>query len=141
MIILDTDCLSLLNRDNILASSVLQQNLVRFSPDDLFTTIITFEEQMRGWLAFIAKAKTPEQQIYAYERLHRALEAYRNTTVLDFNENAAKVFQNLKSQKIRIGTMDLKIASIAIANEAILISRNLKDFEQVPDLTVQDWTR
>ncbi len=37
--------------------------------------------------------------------------------------------------------MDLKIASIAMANEAILVSRNLKDFEQVPDLTVKDWTR
>jgi tRNA(fMet)-specific endonuclease VapC len=36
--------------------------------------------------------------------------------------------------------MDLKIASIAIANEAILVSRNLKDFEKVSDLTVQDWT-
>lgn len=141
MIILDTDCLSLLNRENILQSSKLRQNLERFSPDELFTTIITFEEQMRGWLAFIAKAKTPEQQIHAYEKLHQALEAYRNTTVLDFDATAARVFQDLKSQKIRIGTMDLKIASIAIANKAILVSRNLRDFEQVPNLSVQDWTR
>lgn len=141
MIILDTDCLSLLNRERILESSVLRKNLERFPPDELFTTIITFEEQMRGWLAFIAKAKTPEQQIYAYERLHQALEAYRNTTVLDFDENAAKVFQQLKSQKIRVGSMDLKVASIAISRKAILVSRNLKDFQQVPDLTVQDWTR
>ena len=93
------------------------------------------------WLAFIAKAKTPEQQIYAYERLHLALEAYRNTTVLDFDENAAKVFQDLKSQKIRIGIMDLKISSIAISRKAILVSRNLRDFEQVPNLVVKDWTR
>ena len=141
MIILDTDCLSLLNRENILESSVLQQNLERFSPEDLFTTIITFEEQMRGWLAFVARAKMLEQQIYAYEKLHRFLESYRNTTVLVFDENAAKVFQDLKSQKIRIGVMDLKIASIAISNNAILVSRNLKDFEQVPGLSVQDWTR
>ena len=141
MIILDTDCLSLLNRERILESSKLRQKLEQFPPDEIHTTIITFEEQMRGWLAFIARVKTPEQQIYAYQKLHQALEAYRNTTVLDFDENAAKVFQNLKSNKIRIGTMDLKIASIAIANKAILVSRNLKDFEQVPNLTVQDWTR
>ena len=37
--------------------------------------------------------------------------------------------------------MDLKIASIAMANEAILVSGNIKDFERVPDLTVQDWTK
>lgn len=141
MIILDTDCLSLLNRERMLESSKLRQKLEQFAPDELFTTIITFEEQMRGWMAFLAKAKTIEQQIYAYERLHRSLEAYRNTTVLDFDENAAKVFQDLKSQKIRIGVMDLKIASIAISRKAILISRNLKDFEEVPNLVVKDWTR
>ncbi|MGI8544291.1 MAG: type II toxin-antitoxin system VapC family toxin [Aridibacter sp.] len=141
MIILDTDCLSLLNRESILESSKLRQKLEQFPADELFTTIITFEEQMRGWLAFVAKAKTMDQQIFAYERLHQFLETYRNTDVLDFDEKSAEVFQQLKSNKIRIGTMDLKIASIAIANEAILVSRNLKDFEKVPDLTVQNWAR
>ena len=140
MIILDTDCFSLLTRERILESSKLRQKLEQMPPDKIFTTIITFEEQMRGWLSFLAKAKTLDQQIFSYQRLHQFLENYRKATVLDFDENAAKVFQNLKSQKIRIGTMDLKIASIAIANKAILVSRNIKDFDQVLDLTVQDWT-
>ena len=96
---------------------------------------------MRGWLAFIAKSKTIEQRVYAYKKLHPFLESYRNTLVLDFDEAAAEVFQKLKSQKIRIGTMDLKIAAIAFSRNAILISRNLADFEQVPDLVVEDWTR
>jgi tRNA(fMet)-specific endonuclease VapC len=65
---------------------------------------------------------------------------FRFFGVLDFDEKSAKVFQQLKAQKIRVGTMDLKIASIAIANEAILISRNLKDFDKIPNLSVQDWT-
>ncbi len=99
MIILDTDCLSLLNREKILESSTLRRRLDSFPPDEIFTTIISFEEQMRGWLAVIAKAKTPEQQIFGYERLHISLEAYRNTTVLDYDENAAKIHQDLKSQK------------------------------------------
>lgn len=141
MIILDTDCLSLLDRERLLESSTLRQKLESFPQDELFTTIISFEEQMRGWLALIAKAKKIERQIFAYERLHRSLETYRTTNVLDFDEKSAEVFKQLKSHKIRIGTMDLKIASIAIANEAILVSRNLKDFEKVPDLTVQDWAK
>jgi tRNA(fMet)-specific endonuclease VapC len=141
MIILDTDCLSLIDREKFLESSILRQNLDKFSPDELFTTIITFEENMRGWLAFVAKSKTVEQPIYAYQKLHRFLESYRNTSVLDFDEKAGEVFQNLKSNKIRVGTMDLKIASIAIANDAILVSRNLADFEQIPNLQVEDWTK
>lgn len=141
MIILDTDCLSLIDREKILQSSKLRQNLERFSPDEIFTTIITFEENMRGWLSYIAKSKNPEQQIYAYQKLHRFPESYRNTQVLDFNEKSSAIYQNLKSQRIRVGTMDLKIASISIANDAILISRNLSDFEQIPNLSVKDWTR
>lgn len=141
MIILDTDCLSLLNRERLLEASKLRQKLDQFSPDEIFTTIITFEEHMRGWLSFVAKAKTPEQQVYAYQKLHRFLESYRNTAVLEFDQNSAEIYKNLKSQKIRIGSMDLKIASIAISRKAILVSRNLKDYEQVPNLVVNDWTR
>ncbi len=140
MIILDTDSLSLLDRERLLESSMLRKNLEKFPPDEIFTTIITFEEQMRGWLSFIAKSKNLEQQIYAYQKLHRFLESYRNTSVLDFDEKAAAELEKLKSQKIRVGAMDLKIAAIAIANNAILVSRNSSDFEQIPDLTVKDWT-
>lgn len=141
MIILDTDSLSLLDRENIVESSALRNNLERFAPEEIFTTIISFEENMRGWLAYIAKSRTLEQQIYAYEKLHRFLESYRNTQVLDFDEKAAAVFREFKAQKIRVGTMDLKIAAIAVSNNAILVSRNLSDFLQFPNLTVQDWTK
>jgi tRNA(fMet)-specific endonuclease VapC len=37
--------------------------------------------------------------------------------------------------------MDLKIAAISITNDAILISRNLADFERIPNLAVKDWTK
>ena len=136
MIILDTDCLSVFDREKYLEFLVLRKKLNEFPPDEIFTTIITFEEQMRGWLAYLSRCKNIEQQIFAYERLNKFLDNFREIAVLDFEEKAAKVFQNLKSNKIRIGTMDLKIASIAIANKAILVSRNLKDFQRVPDLTV-----
>jgi tRNA(fMet)-specific endonuclease VapC len=42
---------------------------------------------------------------------------------------------------IRIGTQDLKIASIALANRATLLTRNYRDFVQVPDLIIDDWTK
>jgi hypothetical protein len=48
MIILDTDCLSLLDRESILEASKLIRKLESLSPDEIFTTIITFEENMRG---------------------------------------------------------------------------------------------
>ena len=141
MIILDTDCLSLLERQTGTAYLRLQSKLDEFPSDEITTTIITFEEQMRGWMALIAKSKTIDQQIFAYQKLYRTLESYRNALVLEFDQKSAEILKELKSNKIRIGTMDLKIASIAISRNAILVSRNLKDFEAVPNLTVKDWTR
>jgi tRNA(fMet)-specific endonuclease VapC len=141
MIILDTDCLSLFDREKYLESSILRKRLNEFPPDEIFTTIITFEEQMRGWLTYLSKCKNIEQQIFAYERLSKFLDNFREIAVLEFDQNAPEIYKNLKSSKIRVGAMDLKIASIAISRKAILISRNLKDFEQVPNLVVKDWTR
>ena len=138
MVILDTDCMSLLERDNA-ASSVLRRRLA--TATDVATTIVNFEEQMRGWLAYVAKSREMEQQIAAYAQLYRFLENYRTITVLPFEDVAAAELRNLQARKIRIGTMDLKIAAIAIAHEALLISRNLADFEQVPQLRVADWTQ
>jgi len=96
---------------------------------------------MRGWLTFLARFRNVEEQVFAYQRLHQFLDNFRKINVIQFDEKAVAVFRELKSQKIRVGTMDLKIASIAIANNAILVSRNLADFEQIPDLTINDWTR
>ncbi len=58
MIILDTDCRSLLERERLVESSKLRRKLEGFSADEIFTTIITYEEQMRGWMIFLAKSKT-----------------------------------------------------------------------------------
>lgn len=61
MIILDTDCISLLERKSGAGFSRLSAKLAGFLPDEIATTIITFEEQMRGWTAFIAKANSIEK--------------------------------------------------------------------------------
>ncbi len=141
MIILDTDCLSLLERQTGEAYFRLQANLDRFSPDEIVTTIITYEEQMRGWMSYLAKMRSIDEQVFAYETLKQYFDYFKTLTIIEFDQTAAEIYKNLKSNKIRIGSMDLKIASIAISRKAILVSRNLKDFEAVPNLVVNDWTR
>jgi tRNA(fMet)-specific endonuclease VapC len=56
-----------------------------------------------------------------------------------FDEHAAKRFGDFRRQRIRIGTQDLKIASIALEHNAMLLSANISDFQQVPSLRVKDW--
>lgn len=141
MIILDTDCLSLLERQTGTAYRRLQSKLDEFPADEITTTIITFEEQMRGWMSYLARMRSIDEQVLAYETLKQYFDYFKTLTVVDFDNHAAKIYKKLRSDKIRIGSMDQKIASIAISRKAILVSRNLKDFEGIPDLAVKDWTR
>lgn len=82
-----------------------------------------------------------DEQVIAYARLAKLLREYAKLKVLDFDLPAAAVFAGLRKAKIRIGSMDLKIAAIALANGTILVTRNKTDFEKVPDLKIEDWTR
>lgn len=140
MVILDSDHLSLLERENPLVAQIIANNLRRVSPLEVCTTIVNFEEQMRGWLAVLAKCKNIELEVEAYARLQNFLKRYAGMNVLDFDSKAAKHFQYLKSLKLRVGTMDLKIAAIALAHDALLLTRNLRDFENIPNFKVEDWT-
>ena len=56
------------------------------------------------------------------------------------DDAAVAEFRRLKAAKIKIGTMDLRIASIVLANDATLITMNLRDYERMPGLKVEDWT-
>jgi tRNA(fMet)-specific endonuclease VapC len=47
------------------------------------------------------------------------------------------LLQNKKVKKI--GRADLLIAAFAMANRAVLVTRNLKDFRQVPGLRIENW--
>ena len=81
------------------------------------------------------------RQIKAYRRLKRHLQNYLGFEVLNFDEAAAREFNRLQKLKTRIGSSDLKIAAITLVLDGILISRNLQDFNKVPGLRVEDWTK
>jgi tRNA(fMet)-specific endonuclease VapC len=92
------------------------------------------------WMAYLARTRSVAHQVEAYRRLLQHLDNYRRIPVLPFDEAAAVAFQQLRRARLRIGTMDLKIAAIAVSRDATLLSRNLADFRQVPGLQVEDWT-
>jgi tRNA(fMet)-specific endonuclease VapC len=79
------------------------------------------------------------RQIPAYERLVALFSFFARWKVLPFDKRAADEFMKLREQRIRLGTMDLKIAAIALVNDALLLTANLRDFERVPRLRIENW--
>ena len=61
--------------------------------------------------------------------------------IVPFGDGAAREFERLQTQKglKKIGHADRLVASVALANDATLVARNLKHFRQVPNLRVVNW--
>ena len=138
LFILDTDHLTLFQYNNQLVIEKIQ-----FSIQHIKVTIVTAEEQLRGRFNIIRCNSQPHQSkqlIIAYKNLRQTIEFFSRLKLLDFSEDAHNIYSELRSQKIRIGTQDLKIASIVLANKAVLITRNYRDFSQIPNLKLEDWT-
>ena len=77
----------------------------------------------------------------AYAHLRQHIQNYRQVRLIDFDATAAAAATMLQRSKLRRGTMDIRIAAIALTHGAILLSRNLRDFQRIPDLRVEDWTK
>src|SRR5258708_4013110 len=99
MYLLDTDHLSITDEDTIEAFN-LGRRLSVVPQDEVAVTIISFEEQTRGWLAYIAQAKTPHQLVEAYRRLRRHIEWFRIIPLVDFDERAASEFERLRQARV-----------------------------------------
>ena len=133
--ILDTDTLTLFNRNH---TQVCQQ-IVAHSTDDIVTTVITVEEQLSGWYTFLRKAKQPARIAQAYRELAATVNFLGKWTLLEFTELTIARYLQLRSLRLKTGKSDLKIAAIAREHGAIVVTRNVRDFQCVPGLMVENW--
>jgi tRNA(fMet)-specific endonuclease VapC len=101
--------------------------------------VITVEEQLSGWYALLRRARQPQELAQAYERLANNVRFLAGLEILSFPESAITRYDALNSLKLNIGRMDLRIAAITLENGGILVTRNVRDFQRVPNLTIENW--
>ena len=136
-VVLDTNHFSELVRDSPRVVT-LQRNVAERKAD-VFVTVITAQESFEGWFALINRERAVFDQTKAYAQFLRSIETVVKFTILPFDPDSARIFQRLRNEGIRIGTMDLKIAAICLAHDATLLTRNRVDFDKVPGLRVKNW--
>ena len=136
----DTDHISFLQRRSGSEYANLVARIATSSPADFTFSVVSLHEQVLGANAFINRAQTSAGTIRGYNTLLEILQGFSVAPVLPFDVGAAAIFNGLRAQRVRIATMDLRIASIALARGLILLTRNSRDFNQLPGLISQDWT-
>jgi len=138
--LLDTDHISILQRQAGSEYATLLRQIAQHSPTDLACSIISFHEQVLGCHTYIRQARWAEDVVRGYGMLDQVLRDFAEALVIPFDAAAAVVFGGLVAQRIRVGTMDLRIAAIALSREMVLVTRNASDFRKVPGLHIEDWT-
>ncbi|HYT95588.1 MAG TPA: hypothetical protein VEL76_43110 [Gemmataceae bacterium] len=138
--LLDTDHISILQRRAGPEFAALSGRIAKQSPADLAFSLVSFHEQVVGAHTYINRARSTSDVARGYALLEEILQAFAVAVVLPFDAAAGAVFDGLIAQRIRIATMDLRIAAIALSRNMVLLTRNVRDFALVPGLVTEDWT-
>lgn len=138
MFLLDTNTLSEFFKDHPKISA--RMNAVP-GDEPVVTSIISRIEILEGRFASIKKAASQYELLIAATRLEVDEEKLATIDILPLTKAAADQFEALLANKKlkKIGRPDLLIACIALANKAILVTRNSKDFANVPGLKTENW--
>jgi len=138
--LLDTDHISFLQRRSSSEFIRLTLRMSQHALSDFALSVISFHEQVIGAHSFINRAQTNTDMARGYTLLLETLNSFAKAPVLPFDAKAIAIFDEMRRQKVRVSTMDLRIAAIAISNNLVLLTRNTGDFSKVPSLITEDWT-
>ena len=136
MMVLDTDTLTLL-----LAGQPRVVQRRRQEEDGVVIASITRIETLQGRFATLLKAADGRELLRGQERLDRAKHALAAFRILPIDAAAAAAFDRLRQnrQLKKIGRADLLIAALTLASQATLVTRNLRHFRRLPDLSAVNW--
>ncbi len=134
--VLDTDILSLYqsNHPNVRARVDARH------PQELAISVITVEEGLTGWYTALRRAKRRDQLPPLYERLALHVDFLACWKKLLFVPAALARYEQLLTSRLNVGRNDLRIAAITLEHDGIIVTRNLRDFQRVPNLVVEDWS-
>jgi len=137
MHILDTDTITHLHAGNL---KVLE-NLKKTEDSDIRITVITRIELLRGRFEFLLKASNKEELVRAQKLLDRTEYLLSQIPIIPMDEKAGIQFDRLKNVKKlkKIGRADILIAAIVLSNSAVLVTRNIRHFRQIPGLPAKNW--
>ncbi|MDT9186422.1 MAG: type II toxin-antitoxin system VapC family toxin [Limnospira sp. PMC 894.15] len=138
--LLDTDHLSIIQRQSGADYNNLAARMAQYPPSDFAISVITIQEQMLGCHAYINRARHPTELVKGYDIMIRLVADFQRLSILPFDAIAAQTLDRLNTQRIQLARMDARIAAIALSRSMILLTRHHRDFSKVTGLVIEDWT-
>lgn len=138
--LLDTDHFSILQRKAGHEYLRLSAWMSQFTIVDFACCVVSLHEQLLGAHTFLNRAKNAAGLIRGYQLLERLPRDYLSFHLLPFDAPSAAIHDGLTAQNLRVGSMDLRLAAIALSHNLTVLSRNTRDFSRVPGLHVEDRT-
>jgi tRNA(fMet)-specific endonuclease VapC len=138
--LLDTDHITILQREAGPEFATLLARIAQHPPGALAFSIISLHEQVLGCHTYINRARIVDEVVRGYAMLAKVMRTFASAPVLPFDAAAAVVCDELLAQRVRVQTMDLRIAAIALSRSLVVVTRNASDFRHVPGLQIEDWT-
>lgn len=138
MTIFDTDIFT----DYSKGHEKIRQRVERLDEDEvLAVTLVTRMEVLRGRFDNIMKAADQAELKVAVERFQASERLLDDFSLAPLDDAARDKFEGLrkhkKTKKMKRG--DMLIACVALAQDALLVTRNTKDFKDVPGLRIENW--
>jgi tRNA(fMet)-specific endonuclease VapC len=139
MIAFDTDVLVELLKGN----AVCVARASRVAREEQFVPSVVIEEVMRGRLNAIRRAESGKIKLSvdrAYALFEETFRDFRTRRILPYTAQAEAQFHAWREANVRVATHDLRIAATCVVHATKLITRNRKDFDQIPGVNVEYWT-
>jgi tRNA(fMet)-specific endonuclease VapC len=136
--LLDTDTMTLWLYEN---ANVRARFDAVPSTDHVAISLVTRVEILRGRFEAVIKAANRAEWLQAQQRLLLTERKLGDVEVVPITESAADRFDVLRANKKlkKMDRGDLLQAAIALANSATLVTRNTKDYANVPGLVLENW--
>ncbi len=133
--VIDTDIFSLYQHGHVELTAKVNMHPLQ----ELAITVITVEEELSGWYSLLRRVHRPEEHVEVYGRLAKAIPVLARWQILSMSLPAIMRYETLKRMNLNVRKMDLRIAAIVLETGGVVVTRNVRDFQRVPNLSVENW--
>ncbi len=139
MYLLDTNIISTF-LDQGRNSQFLTRRILNQPPQNLFISIITVEEMMRGELGGIHRLRHRPNVVKVYRAFEGLFEALHRFQIVSYTTEIEQIYQSMSWEQKRVGTQDCRIAATAMSHGFTVVTANTSDFYKIGGVAVEDWT-